>query len=92
MNILNGGSHADNSIDFQEFMIMPVSAYSFSEALRMGVEVFHNLKNELKINGYSTNVGDEGGFAPNLKSNEHAIELVLKSIEKSGYRPGEVDY
>ncbi len=92
MNILNGGSHADNSIDFQEFMIMPVSAHSFSEALRMGVEVFHNLKNELKKNGYSTNVGDEGGFAPNLKSNEQAIEVILKSIEKSGYRPGEDIY
>ena len=88
MNILNGGSHADNSIDFQEFMIMPIGADSFSKALQMGVEVFHNLKNELLINGYSTNVGDEGGFAPNLKSNEEAIEIVLKSIESAGYRPG----
>tara|TARA_B100001093_G_scaffold520348_1_gene614941 strand:- start:41429 stop:42766 length:1338 start_codon:yes stop_codon:yes gene_type:complete len=88
MNILNGGSHADNSIDFQEFMIMPIGANSFAQALQMGTEVFHNLKNELKINGYSTNVGDEGGFAPNLKSNEDAIEIVLKSIESAGYRPG----
>tara|TARA_B100000902_G_scaffold68303_1_gene74426 strand:- start:12983 stop:14269 length:1287 start_codon:yes stop_codon:yes gene_type:complete len=89
MNILNGGSHADNSIDFQEFMIMPVGASTFSQALRMGTEVFHNLKLELKKNNYSTNVGDEGGFAPNLKSNEEAIEIVLKSIEKAGYIPGE---
>ena len=89
MNILNGGSHADNSIDFQEFMIMPVGASTFSQALRMGTEVFHNLKLELKNNNYSTNVGDEGGFAPNLKSNEEAIEIVLKSIEKAGYIPGE---
>ena len=89
MNILNGGSHADNSIDFQEFMIVPVGADQFSEALRMGVEVFHNLKKVLKNSGYSTNVGDEGGFAPNIKSNEEAIEIVLRAIEKSGYRPGE---
>jgi enolase len=89
MNILNGGSHADNSIDFQEFMIMPVGASRFSESLRMGVEVFHHLKEVLKKNGYSTNVGDEGGFAPNLKSNEEAIEIVLQAIEKAGYRPGE---
>jgi enolase len=89
MNILNGGSHADNSIDFQEFMIMPVGAESFSEALRMGVEVFHHLKKVLKSKGYSTNVGDEGGFAPNIKSNEEAIETVLKAIETAGYRPGE---
>jgi enolase len=89
MNILNGGSHADNSIDFQEFMIMPVGADFFSEALRMGVEVFHHLKKVLKDNGYSTNVGDEGGFAPNIKSNEEAIETVLKAIEAAGYRPGE---
>jgi enolase len=88
MNILNGGSHADNSIDFQEFMIMPVGADMFSEALRMGVEVFHHLKSVLKSKGYSTNVGDEGGFAPNIKSNEEAIEIVLKSIESAGYRPG----
>ncbi len=88
MNILNGGSHADNSIDFQEFMIMPVGAELFSEGLRMGVEVFHHLKSVLKSKGYSTNVGDEGGFAPNIKSNEEAIEIVLKSIEAAGYRPG----
>ncbi len=89
MNILNGGSHADNSIDFQEFMIMPVGAHTFSEGLRMGVETFHHLKNVLKSNGYSTNVGDEGGFAPNIKSNEEAIEIVIKAIEKAGYKPGE---
>jgi enolase len=89
MNILNGGAHADNSIDFQEFMIMPTNAPSFSESLRMGVEVFHALKDVLKSAGYSTNVGDEGGFAPNIKSNEEAIELVLKSIEKAGYKPGQ---
>jgi enolase len=89
MNILNGGSHADNSIDFQEFMIMPVGAPSFSEALRMGTEVFHNLKSVLKKMGHSTNVGDEGGFAPNLKSNEEAIQVVLQAIEKAGYKPGE---
>jgi len=88
MNILNGGSHADNSIDFQEFMIMPLGADLFSDALRMGVEVFHHLKTVLKSKGYSTNVGDEGGFAPNIKSNEEAIEIVLKSIESAGYRPG----
>jgi enolase len=89
MNILNGGSHADNSIDFQEFMVMPAKADTFSEALRMGVEVFHNLKKVLKSKGYSTNVGDEGGFAPNIKSNEEAIEIVIQSIEKAGYKPGE---
>ncbi len=89
MNILNGGSHADNSIDFQEFMIMPAGAKRFSDALRMGSEVFHNLKSVLKSSGYSTNVGDEGGFAPNLKSNEEAITLILQAIEKAGYRPGE---
>lgn len=89
MNILNGGSHADNSIDFQEFMIMPVGAELFSEGLRMGVEVFHHLKSVLKKKGYSTNVGDEGGFAPNIKSNEEAIETVLMAIEAAGYRPGE---
>jgi enolase len=88
MNIINGGSHADNSIDFQEFMIMPVGASSFSEAIRMGAEVFHNLKSVLKKNGYSTNVGDEGGFAPNLKSNEEAITVILQAIEKAGYKPG----
>lgn len=89
MNILNGGSHADNSIDFQEFMIMPANARSFSESLRMGTEVFHHLKEVLKKKGMSTNVGDEGGFAPNLKSNEDAIETVLQAIEKAGYKPGE---
>lgn len=89
MNILNGGSHADNSIDFQEFMIMPVGADTFSEGLRMGVEVFHHLKTVLKSKGYSTNVGDEGGFAPNIKSNLEAIETVMQAIEKAGYRPGE---
>lgn len=89
MNILNGGSHADNSIDFQEFMIMPVGAETFSEGLRMGVEIFHNLKKVLKSKGYSTNVGDEGGFAPNIKSNQEAIEIVLKAIEKAGFMPGE---
>ncbi|MDX9891636.1 MAG: phosphopyruvate hydratase [Bacteroidales bacterium] len=88
MNIINGGSHADNSIDFQEFMIMPVGAESFSQALRMGAETFHNLKAVLKSKGYATNVGDEGGFAPNLKSNEEAIEVILQAIEKSGYKPG----
>jgi enolase len=88
MNILNGGSHADNSIDFQEFMIMPVGADSFSEAIRMGAEVFHNLKNVLKKGKYSTNVGDEGGFAPNLKSNEEAIKVILQAIETAGYEPG----
>jgi len=92
MNILNGGSHADNSIDFQEFMIMPVGAETFSQALRMGVEVFHNLKSVLKEKGYSTNVGDEGGFAPNIKSNEEAIETVLTAIEKAGYKPGKDIY
>jgi len=89
MNILNGGSHADNSIDFQEFMIMPAKADTFSESLRMGVEVFHTLKTVLKSKGYSTNVGDEGGFAPNIKSNEEAIEIVIQAIEKAGYKPGE---
>tara|TARA_B110000908_G_scaffold82779_1_gene99137 strand:+ start:1621 stop:2907 length:1287 start_codon:yes stop_codon:yes gene_type:complete len=92
MNILNGGSHADNSIDFQEFMVMPIGATSFSEGLKMGTEVFHHLKEELKSKGYSTNVGDEGGFAPNLESNEKAIEIVLKAIETAGYRPGEDMY
>jgi enolase len=92
MNILNGGSHADNSIDFQEFMIMPFGADTFSDSLRMGVEVFHNLKKVLSEKGYSTNVGDEGGFAPNIKSNQEAIEIVLKAIEKAGYTPGEDIY
>ncbi|HSV88006.1 MAG TPA: phosphopyruvate hydratase [Bacteroidales bacterium] len=89
MNIINGGSHADNSIDFQEFMIMPVGASSFSHGIKMGTEIFHNLKAVLKKQGYSTNVGDEGGFAPNLKSNEEAITVILQAIEKAGYRPGE---
>ncbi len=88
MNILNGGSHADNKIDFQEFMVMPVGAESFSEALRWGVEIFHSLKSVLKKKGYSTNVGDEGGFAPNIQSNEEAIETVLEAIEKAGYKSG----
>ena len=89
MNILNGGSHADNSIDFQEFMIMPVGAPTFTEALRMGAEVFHNLRTVLKSRNMSTNVGDEGGFAPNLASNDEAIQVVCQAIEKAGYRPGE---
>jgi enolase len=89
MNILNGGAHADNSIDFQEFMVMPVGAETFSQGLRMGVEIFHHLKKVLKDKGYSTNVGDEGGFAPNIQSNEEAIETVLKAIENAGYKPGD---
>ncbi len=92
MNIINGGSHADNSIDFQEFMIMPVGARNFTDAIRMGTEVFHNLKSVLKKASYSTNVGDEGGFAPNLKSNEEAIMVILQAIEKAGYKPGEDIY
>ena len=88
MNILNGGAHADNKIDFQEFMVMPIGASSFSEALRWGVEIFHALKSVLKKNGYSTNVGDEGGFAPNIQSNEEAIETVMKAIEGAGYKAG----
>ena len=88
MNILNGGAHADNKIDFQEFMVMPAGADSFAESLRMGTEVFHALKAVLKSKGFSTNVGDEGGFAPNLQSNEEAIQLVLLAIEKAGYSPG----
>ncbi len=88
MNILNGGAHADNKIDFQEFMVMPIGADSFSEGLRWGVEIFHSLKTVLKGKGYSTNVGDEGGFAPNIQSNEEAIETVLAAIEKAGYKPG----
>jgi enolase len=89
MNILNGGAHADNSVDFQEFMVMPVGAAKFSEALRWGVEVFHALKAALKKHGYSTAVGDEGGFAPNCKSNEEAIQIVLEAIAAAGYKPGE---
>jgi len=89
MNILNGGAHADNNVDFQEFMVMPVGADSFSKALRMGSEIFHNLKNVLKARGYSTGVGDEGGFAPNLKSNEEAVETILEAIDKAGYIAGD---
>ncbi len=89
MNILNGGAHADNNVDFQEFMVMPVGAPSFSEALRWGVEVFHTLKGVLKKRGYNTAVGDEGGFAPSVKSNVEAIELVLEAIQQAGYKPGE---
>ncbi len=89
MNILNGGAHADNKIDYQEFMIVPVGADTFSEGLRWGVEIFHHLKSVLKKKGYSTNVGDEGGFAPNIQSNEEAIETVLMAIEAAGYKPGE---
>ena len=88
MNILNGGAHADNKIDFQEFMIMPVGAPSFSDGLRWGVEIFHVLKSVLKKKGYSTNVGDEGGFAPNIQSNEEAIETVLEAITQAGYKTG----
>lgn len=89
MNIINGGSHADNNVDPQEFMIMPAGAETFSEAVRMGAEIFHNLKKVLSSKGYSTAVGDEGGFAPNLKSNEEAIEVILNAVEKAGYTPGE---
>jgi enolase len=89
MNIVNGGAHADNNVDFQEFMVMPVGAENFSEALRVGAEIFHNLKKVLGSRGYSTAVGDEGGFAPNLKSNEEAIETILEAIEKAGYTAGE---
>ena len=92
MNILNGGSHADNKIDIQEFMVMPFGAATFSEALRMGTEIFHHLKSALKAKGMSTNVGDEGGLAPNLGSNEEAIEVVLEAIEMAGYKPGEDVY
>jgi enolase len=89
MNILNGGAHADNNVDFQEFMVMPVGAPSFSEALRWGVEVFHTLKGVLKKRGYNTAVGDEGGFAPSVKSNVEGIEVVLEAIQQAGYKPGE---
>ena len=88
MNILNGGAHADNKIDFQEFMVMPTGASSFSEGLRWGVEIFHCLKSVLKKKGYSTNVGDEGGFAPDIKSNEEAIETVLDAIKLAGFKAG----
>jgi enolase len=89
MNILNGGAHADNNVDFQEFMVMPVGAEDFSEALRTGAEIFHHLKTVLKKRGYSTSVGDEGGFAPNLKSNEEAVETILEAIDNAGYKAGE---
>src|SRR6056297_487029 len=89
MNIINGGSHADNNVDPQEFMIMPAGADTFSEAVRMGSEIFHNLKKVLSSKGYNTSVGDEGGFAPNLKSNEEALEVILTAIEKAGYTPGD---
>ena len=89
MNILNGGAHADNNVDFQEFMVMPVGAESFKEALRTGAEIFHTLKGVLKSRGYSTSVGDEGGFAPNLKSNDEAVETILEAIDKAGYKAGE---
>ncbi len=89
MNILNGGAHADNNVDIQEFMIMPAGAKNFAEALRMGAEIFHTLKSVLKKKGYNTSVGDEGGFAPNLKSNEEALQVIVEAIEKAGYKPGE---
>jgi enolase len=89
MNIINGGAHADNNVDLQEFMIMPAGAGSFAEALRMGAEVFHNLKSVLKKKGYNTAVGDEGGFAPDLKSNEEALQVIMQAIEAAGYKPGE---
>ena len=89
MNIINGGAHADNNVDFQEFMILPVSAKNFSEALRMGAEIFHNLKSVLKAKGYNTAVGDEGGFAPDLKSNTEGVEVILEAIQKAGYKPKE---
>ncbi|HHT9127629.1 MAG TPA: phosphopyruvate hydratase [Candidatus Wujingus californicus] len=92
MNILNGGKHADNNLDIQEFMIMPIQAESFAEALRMGTEVFHNLRSVLKSRGYNTNVGDEGGFAPNLKTNEEALDLLLEAIKKAGYTAGKDVY
>ena len=89
MNIMNGGKHADSSLSVQEFMIMPVGAKTFSECMRMGVEVYHNLKKVLKSKGYSTGVGDEGGFAPNLGSEEEAVELIIEAIKQAGYKPGE---
>ncbi len=92
MNIVNGGAHADNTLDVQEFMIVPAGAESFSKSLRMGVETFHSLKSVLKKKGYSTGVGDEGGFAPNIKSNEEALELILEAIQKAGYKPGQQVY
>jgi len=92
MNIINGGAHADNNVDLQEFMIMPAGATSFAEALRMGAETFHSLKSVLKAKGYNTSVGDEGGFAPNLKSNEEALQVIVEAVEKAGYKPGEDIY
>jgi enolase len=92
MNIINGGQHADNNVDIQEFMIVPVNAENFAEALRMGTETFHSLKNVLKKRGYNTAVGDEGGFAPRLKSNEEAVEVILEAIQKAGYKPGKDIY
>src|SRR3989339_1457794 len=92
MNILNGGKHADNNVDPQEFMIMPIDAPSFAEALRMGAEIFHSLKSVLHKKGYNTAVGDEGGFAPSLKSNVEAVEVILEAIQKAGYKPGEQVY
>ena len=92
MNIINGGSHADNNIDFQEFMIMPVGAESFREALRMGAEIFHSLKKVLSSKGFNTAVGDEGGFAPNLSSNEAGLEVIMEAIKKAGYVPGKDIY
>ena len=89
MNVLNGGAHADNNVDIQEFMIIPAGASSCSESIRIGTEVFHNLKSVLKKKGYNTAVGDEGGFAPNLKSNEEAVQVILEAIEKAGYKPGQ---
>ncbi len=88
MNIVNGGAHADNPIDFQEFMVMPVGAATFSEALRVGAEIFHALKSQLKKAGHNTNVGDEGGFAPNLKSADEALDFIMRAIETAGYKPG----
>ena len=89
LNIINGGKHADNNVDFQEFMIAPHGAQTFTEAIRMGIEVFHSLKSVLKAKGYSTGVGDEGGFAPDLKSNDEAVEVILEAINKAGYKPGD---
>ena len=89
MNIVNGGEHADNNVDIQEFMVMPVGAPNFKEALRMGAEIFHTLKSVLKEKGLNTAVGDEGGFAPNLGSNEEALQTIVEAIEKAGYKPGE---
>ena len=89
MNILNGGAHADSSVDFQEFMVMPLGAATFAEALRAGAEIFHSLRGILKKKGYSTGVGDEGGFAPSLKSNREALDVVLEAVAQAGYKPGE---